>query len=364
MSNQKEIEEETKMMQKRKSYLIFALAACMVLGSAFTAQAADTKIDKVRLTFSYDREPKSGEDIGNIHVKTDSNEFRVDYAEYTNDVDTWSVGDEPTVRVELTAKDGYRFYYKSKSHYTLSGCSAEFKDADIYDSGSYMELTVTLKRVGGKLSGAENLEWSGTTAYWDEVEGSKNYEVKLMRDERTVTTVETTSTAYDFGGYINKEGTYTFKVRAISNYNNRVGEWSEESPDYDVDEEDTWRTGRGRWIADQNGWWYAYDGGGYPAACWKQIDNVWYYFNRSGYMATGWQRIDGTWYYLAPSGAMTTGWQNVNGVWYYMDGSGAMQTGWEYVGGKWYYLGDNGAMYANTTTPDGHYVDGSGARVY
>ena len=78
------------MMQKRKSYLIFALAACMVLGSAFTAQAADTKIDKVRLTFSYDREPKSGEEIGNIHVKTDSNEFRVDYAEYTNDVDTWS----------------------------------------------------------------------------------------------------------------------------------------------------------------------------------------------------------------------------------------------------------------------------------
>ena len=74
--------------------------------------------------------------------------------------------------------------------------------------------------------------------------------------------------------------------------------------------------------------------------------------------------MDGEWYYLAPSGAMTTGWQMVNGSWYYMNGSGEMQTGWQYIGGRWYYLGTDGAMYANTRTPDGYYVDGSGARVY
>ena len=54
----------------------------------------------------------------------------------------------------------------------------------------------------------------------------------------------------------------------------------------------------------------------------------------------------------------------VNGSWYYMNGSGEMQTGWQYIGGRWYYLGTDGAMYANTRTPDGYYVDGSGARVY
>ena len=50
-----------------------------------------------------------------------------------------------------------------------------------------------------------------------------------------------------------------------------------------------------------------------------------------------------------------------NGQWYYLDPSGAMLTGWQAINGKWYYLGSNGVMYANTTTPDGRYVDGSGA---
>ena len=106
------------MRQKRRNCLIFALAAAMVVGTAFTALAEDTKIDKVKLSVSYDREPKSGDDIGKVYVKTDSSQFRVDYAEYTNDADTWSVGDEPTIKVELSARDGYRFAYTSKSNLT------------------------------------------------------------------------------------------------------------------------------------------------------------------------------------------------------------------------------------------------------
>ena len=91
------MEEGTKMRQKRRNCLIFALAAVMAVGTAFTALAEDTKIDKVKLSVSYDREPKSGDDIGNVYVKTDSSQFRVDYAEYTNDTDTWSVGDRKSV---------------------------------------------------------------------------------------------------------------------------------------------------------------------------------------------------------------------------------------------------------------------------
>jgi len=40
-----------------------------------------------------------------------------------------------------------------------------------------------------------------------------------------------------------------------------------------------------------------------------------------------------------------------------------MLTGWQAINGKYYYLGTNGAMYYNTWTPDGKYVDGSGAWV-
>ena len=382
---------------RRKRGLCLLLAASMALGSSFTALAADKKIDTVKLSFSYSKAPESGDEIGDITVKAGSSGFEVDSAEYTNieDQDTWTVGDIPEVKVELSAKDGYKFSYTSKSHFSLSGCNADFKKAKIYDDGQYIEVYAELKRIGGKL----------TTAEWEEIEGAKSYDVKLLRDDKTVTTVSTTGTSYNFAGYFNREGDYTFRVRAISRYNNKTGEWSEDSNSLYIDEDELGRYGgSGHWEQDGTGVWYAYDTGGYPASCWKQINGAWYYFNNKGYIVTGWQKLDGTWYYLNPSngimmtgwqaingkwyymngsGEMQTGWQAINGRWYYLDGSGAMQTGWQRLGGQWYYLdpsgamqtgwqaingkyyylGTNGAMYYNTWTPDGKYVDGSGAWV-
>lgn len=274
------------------------------------------------------------------------------------------MGDRPVVRVTLVARGGYYFGYQSKSHFSLSGGGAVFKTASRYDDNTSMELEVYLKRVGGVLSGVRGLEWSGSTAVWDEMDGAKTYEVRLMRNGSTVTTVKTSGTYYNFGGNIQKTGDYTFKVRAISDYNDRAGEWSGVSETYYVDADDLkYLSASGRWVHDSGGWWYAYDNGGYPAKTWKRINNADYYFDASGYMTTGWQRIGGEWYYMDSSGAMTTGWQFVNNQWYYMDSSGIMQTGWVRVSGKWYYLDQNGAMYANTTTPDGRRVDASGARI-
>lgn len=392
---------------RRKRGLCLLLAASMALGSSFTALAANKKIDTVKLSFSYSKAPESGDEIGDITVKAGSSGFEVDSAEYTNieDQDTWTVGDIPEVKVELSAKDGYKFSYTSKSHFSLSGCNADFKKAKIYDDGQYIEVYAELKRIGGKLQGASELEWNDTTAEWEEIEGAKSYDVKLLRDDKTVTTVSTTGTSYNFAGYFNREGDYTFRVRAISRYNNKTGEWSEDSNSLYIDEDELGRYGgSGHWEQDGTGVWYAYDTGGYPASCWKQINGAWYYFNNKGYIVTGWQKLDGTWYYLNPSngimmtgwqaingkwyymngsGEMQTGWQAINGRWYYLDGSGAMQTGWQRLGGQWYYLdpsgamqtgwqaingkyyylGTNGAMYYNTWTPDGKYVDGSGAWV-
>ncbi|MFS9275938.1 N-acetylmuramoyl-L-alanine amidase family protein, partial [Streptococcus mitis] len=70
---------------------------------------------------------------------------------------------------------------------------------------------------------------------------------------------------------------------------------------------------------------------------------------------------NGTWYYLNNSGAMATGWVNYNGTWYYLNNSGAMATGWVKDGDQWYYLASSGKMLHNTYTPDGYYVDASGA---
>ena len=146
------------MRQKRRNCLIFALAAAMVVGTAFTALAEDTKIDKVKLSVSYDRVAKSGDDIGKVYVKTDSSQFRVDYAEYTNEVDTWSVGDEPTIKVELSARTGYRFASARARGFLMCPAAELNLTRPKYDD-NYMEGTITLKRIGGKLR--ERRIWSG-----------------------------------------------------------------------------------------------------------------------------------------------------------------------------------------------------------
>ena len=60
---------------------------------------------------------------------------------------------------------------------------------------------------------------------------------------------------------------------------------------------------------------------------------------------------------------MATGWRTLSDGWYYfMQDTGYMlKNNWMETNGIWYYLGSNGAMLTNTTTPDGYYVDASGA---
>lgn len=112
----------------------------------------------------------------------------------------------------------------------------------------------------------------------------------------------------------------------------------------------------------QGGSWYAFkSSGAMISADWLYDNGSWYYLKDSGSMATGWLKDGGTWYYLKDSGSMATGWIKDNGSWYYLKDSGAMATGWIKDNGKWYYLAPSGNMLSNTRTPDGYYVDASGA---
>ena len=112
----------------------------------------------------------------------------------------------------------------------------------------------------------------------------------------------------------------------------------------------------------QGGSWYAFkSSGAMISADWLYDNGFWYYLKDSGSMATGWLKDGVTWYYLNKSGSMATGWVKDNGSWYYLKDSGAMATGWIKDNGKWYYLASSGNMLRNTYTPDGYYVDGSGA---
>ncbi|KXB57293.1 GA module, partial [Gemelliphila asaccharolytica] len=136
------------------------------------------------------------------------------------------------------------------------------------------------------------------------------------------------------------------------------------------------------WQKDEKGWWYLRENGTYPAGEWEPVGEKWYHFDPQGYMQTGWLNLDGTWYYLNADGSMAKdtwigtyyvdangawvieGWQNQGYGWWYQRANGSYPSnGWEMINGIWYYFDANGYMLANTTTPDGYYVDENGAWV-
>lgn len=368
-------------MRKRTAALLLTL--CMAMGMSISAHAAETKIEKVEIEFSWDSVPAQGERPGKVSATAKGDaKYRVGDVYYTNDVDDyWVLGDMPEVVAVLHAANGYRFSSTARSVFSISGENAKYKKARTYDSGDTLELTVTFPRLTGKLQAVENNYWEDNMAVWDELEGAKSYEIRLYRNDKLQTTVKSTSAHYDFSGSFTREGDYSFRVRGIATYNNNPGEWSEDS-DYNIISERQAQSTpvNGGWVQDARGWWYAFSNGGYPASTWRQINGAWYYFNKSGYMVTGWQNLDGNWYYLLPSGAMATGWQFVNNRWYYMnesgvmltgwqningrryylEGSGAMLTGWQHLNGSWYCFDASGALCTNTWTPDGFWVDSWG----
>lgn len=100
------------------------------------------------------------------------------------------------------------------------------------------------------------------------------------------------------------------------------------------------------WGQDATGWYYYTDtSGNYYKGSWQLIDNEWYSFDPQGYAKqSSWLQDGGNWYYLKDSCKMA-------------------RNEWVTVEGKSYYFGDQGGMYANSYTPDGYWVDETGAWV-
>lgn len=99
------------------------------------------------------------------------------------------------------------------------------------------------------------------------------------------------------------------------------------------------------WNQDAKGWWYCYDYDNYKwyAASWQLINNKWFYFKEDGYIIeNNWLLYQNEWYYLKDGGYMA-------------------QNEWLQINGVYYYFWDSGHMAHNCQTPDGYYVDESGA---
>ncbi len=136
------------------------------------------------------------------------------------------------------------------------------------------------------------------------------------------------------------------------------------------------------WKNDEKGYKYKRANGSFAKAEWEPVNGIWYHFDENGYMQTGWLNLGGTWYYLNADGSMAKdtwigtyyvdgsgawiieGWQNSGYGWWYQRANGTYpHNEWEIINGIWYYFDTNGYMLADTTTPDGYYVDINGAWV-
>lgn len=307
--------------------------------SPLAAEAASgTKISAVSLRIS--SEIEAGEGGGGVKVTTNSGRFSVEGAEVVNDSSKeWEAGDRPKIKVTLEAADGYYFPSGfSRKDVNLIGNDGTV--TSVSRTNSRMTVAITLEALEGNEYNLEvdGLEWdeANGTAYWNENEESKKYEVCLYRGSNAVTSVLTTaSTSRSFAAYITKGGSYTFQVRGVYNSYNK-GSWktseswhvtSAEAAELSAgsDGADSGGPGEailsGTWLKDDIGWWYCSADRSYTVNNWQYIDGIWYFFDESGYMVTGWIE-----------------WNS-----------------------KWYYCDESGAMLADTTTPDGEVVGKSGA---
>lgn len=215
-----------------------------------------------------------------------------------------------------------------------------------------------------KLDTPDNLGWDDDNeciAIWDEVENAKQYEVYLYKESddsdsySKVAEIKTKKAKYNFKKKMTSEGSYSFRVKALSSKSSGDSSWSDYSDSTWVSKsrasfndskgnQDTSASGPGvtktqetaaqsenqmnnsgafiqasnyvyGWQQDANGWWWKNDdGSSYPVNCWRWLDGnkdgvaECYYFNAYGYMLANTTTPDG--YFVNADGA----WAEPNGA--------------------------------------------------
>ncbi len=337
-------------MRMLKNAVACLLTAALAAALPFSAAAASgDKISSISLRI--DSEIVAGDSGSDVEVTSRSGRYDVEEVEVTNEPrDEWEDGDKPKLKVTLTAAEDYYFPTSglTKSDVSLSGDDGTVTSVSRSSSDTF-RVYITLEALDDDDDDdsdyeldVDGLEWdeSDGTAYWNDGEDAKRYEVRLYRGDSTASSILSTSdTSYDFSSYFTQSGTYTFRVRGVYNSSNK-GSWETSDEWYVTSSEASEIRGNsksgssvngsssgpggstsGAWLKDGVGWWYCNADRSYTVNNWQYIDNYWYFFDGNGYMVTGW--ID-----------------------------------WN---GKWYYCVESGQMLHDTTTPDGYYVGSDGA---
>lgn len=348
-------------MKKMKRFYTILTAMAMTAMAAFPAMADTETIEDVSLTIDSEIYAEYDDSYVEVEVDTDGCYLDEDDVTITNEPSNgWDEDDVPKLKIVVQADDGYKF--KSSSLWDEA-------DVDIDGDGEVTSVTRTSSTkltIRVTLPAVEydddyydddddlevwDLEWDDDgTAYWEENDYAKRYEVKLYRDGSLIKDVtKVTDEDYDFSEYFTKKGTYVFKVRGVRSSSEK-GRWYDSEEWYVSTSEakeiresgnsssssgsgnsgstSTGSSGgpgvsttAGAWLKDNVGWWWCNPDKTYPTSSWKLINGLWYYFNAAGY---------------------------------------CVQNCWVQTNGIWYYCGPDGDMWVNRRTPDGYWVDGNG----
>ena len=318
--------------------LVKKIGITMSAAALFTAAAASAafaaRLEDVSVQFSI------GEYNDTTYPKLDvipmeETLYSVESAAFVQYVDPYTSRPNryPTAEVVLKPAAGYTFKSSSESYFNLFGGGAEYLSARKSGDSNTLTLTVEFENMGPTSIGrpaSVSLDENGL-ASWTPVGDAGSYEVTIMRNGKannpTKTTV--TGTSLNIGSLITRTGDYSIRVSAVSRYDAKLKSDYAYSDSITVDDSvlakfasntASYEETSGQWIETENGSWYQNPDGTWPASGWQQIDGIWYFFNAQGYRQTGWVL-----------------WNN-----------------------QQYYCDSDGKMLADTTTPDGYYVDANG----
>ena len=327
--------------ERKTSLFVIAALGVLVLGVTPVYAASRTKISNIRLEVKDQLQPGSVlDEEEELEITTSSNQYSVDEWEVQNEGFTWGLEDVPEIEVTLITEDDY-YFSVSKDKVKVKGAEATVSSVKKEDAQE-LHITLKLKPMSQRVGAIEYAYLNGTNATWAAAEGAATYEVTLYRNDKTVGTKQyTTETALDFGIALNREGEYYYRVRGIGSDSTWTGSYTESPSLYRSKEE----------VA------AALAGGGESASAeqggqetqgtqgrWVQTGNGWRFF-----------KTDGTQQY--------NDWLLINGKWYFFQEDGLMKTGWVNWKDTAYYLGPDGDMWVNRDTPDGHFVNESGAAI-
>lgn len=257
--------------------IVLAALIIFVLLCPITAKA-EIKITSISL--SIDSSIVAGDYGSDVEVTSSSSRYEVEDVEVTNEPDDeWEEGDNPKLKITLTASEGYYFSSSglTKSNVTLKGDGGTVTSVKRSDSVTFL-VYVTLDELEDSAVSSSSEKGS-----WEE------------SDEWYVTSSEAEEIYEDFSNSLSG---------------------SSQGPG-------TAEQGAGAWLQDDIGWWYCNADKSYTVNNWQYIDGYWYFFDEAGYMKTGWILWQEKWYYCTSSGNMLYDTTTPDG--YYVGSDGAWQ---------------------------------------